>query len=254
MKGIVIIPSYNTGAEILIKTVRTVMENWPHVCVAFDGSDDGSDKALEAALGPESDVKIIVNHINRGKGATVLDAARECLEQGFTHVCSFDSDGQHCAADIAKMFEAASDDGSDFVLGIPQFGPEAPAERIKGRKVGNGFASFETLGIGPADSLYGMRVYPIVPLLKAMKGPRRGRRYDFDTEAAVRLTWAGLRAINIPTPVRYPRKEDGGVTHFKYLRDNVLLTFMHTRLLIELPFHLPTLIRERRKLRALQTK
>jgi hypothetical protein len=218
-----------------------------------DGADDGSDTALEAELGADKRLKILRSRPNHGKGAVVLNAAAKALEEGYTHICSFDSAGQHCAAHIPRMFDLARADEHALVLGIPQFGPEAPQKRVKGRRVGNGFASVETLGIGPVDSLYGMRVYPIAPLLKAMKGSRRGRRYDFDTEAAVRLTWAGLRAVNIPTPVRYLDREQGGVSHFKYLRDNVLLTFMHTRLLIELPFHIPALLAARRRMKAMQT-
>jgi len=46
------------------------------------------------------------------------------------------------------------------------------------------------------------------------------RRFDFDSEAVIRLRWQGVRPINIPTPVRYFRADEGGVSHFKYLRDN----------------------------------
>ena len=71
------------------------------------------------------------------------------------------------------------------------------------------------------------------------------RRFDFDPEAVVRLRWRGIRAINEPAPVRYFTPQEGGVTHFKYGRDNLLLTFMHTRLLIEFIIRLPLLILSR---------
>ena len=58
------------------------------------------------------------------------------------------------------------------------------------------------------------------------------RRYDVDVEAAVRLAWAGVPAINLPAAVTYPPKDAGGVSHFRYIRDNALLTRMHTRLLL----------------------
>ncbi len=57
------------------------------------------------------------------------------------------------------------------------------------------------------------------------------RRFDFDVEAAVRLCWRGLPVINVPTPVRYFRASEGGVSHFNYVRDNILLAGMHARLL-----------------------
>jgi acetyl/propionyl-CoA carboxylase alpha subunit len=61
-------------------------------------------------------------------------------------------------------------------------------------------------------------------------------------EAAVRLVWRGLKPINIPAPVRYLKREEGGVSHFNYYRDNALLTFMHTRLVVEFVVRLPLLL------------
>jgi len=71
------------------------------------------------------------------------------------------------------------------------------------------------------------------------------RRFDFDPEAAVRLCWQGVPVINRPAPVRYFRREEGGVSHFRYVRDNLLLTWMHTRLFLEFVPRLPLLIGRR---------
>ena len=49
------------------------------------------------------------------------------------------------------------------------------------------------------------------------------RGFDFDAEAAVRLSWRGVEPIKIPAPVRYFRPSEGGVSHFNYWRDNALL-------------------------------
>ena len=62
----------------------------------------------------------------------------------------------------------------------------------------------------------------------------------------MRLIWAGVPAINLPAPVRYLRPEDGGVSHFRYGRDNLLLTAMHARLVMGALVRLPGLIRRRR--------
>ncbi len=67
------------------------------------------------------------------------------------------------------------------------------------------------------------------------------RRFDFDSEAAIRLSWQGVPAINLPTPVRYFRRKDGGVSHFHYVRDNLLLLFMYLRLFAALLHRLPRL-------------
>ena len=142
----------------------------------------------------------------------------------------------------AVAIEYLQRDPGAMVLGKPVFGPEAPALRVNGRKVSNGWANLETLWMGVGDSLYGFRVYPIAPLAKIMRGNRFMRRFDFDPEAVVRLCWAGVRPLNIDAPVRYLSAEEGGVSHFKYLRDNTLLTWMHTRLFIGFVLRLPLLV------------
>ena len=85
----------------------------------------------------------------------------------------------------------------------------------------------------------------IAPLVRVMRGQRFMRRFDFDPEAAVRLAWAGVPPVNLPAPVRYFTPEEGGVSHFKYLRDNTLLTWMHTRLFIGFLLRLPVLLARR---------
>jgi hypothetical protein len=42
--------------------------------------------------------------------------------------------------------------------------------------------------------------------------------------------------------VRYLRAEEGGVSHFRYFRDNVLLTWMHVRLVFGFLLRLPVLL------------
>jgi hypothetical protein len=97
------------------------------------------------------------------------------------------------------------------------------------------------------DSLFGFRVYPIAPLIVVMQSRHFMRRFDFDPEAAVRLVWAGVPPLNLPAPVRYLTPAEGGVSHFNYLRDNVLLTGMHVRLMVEFVLRLPQLLLRRRQ-------
>ena len=97
------------------------------------------------------------------------------------------------------------------------------------------------------DSLFGFRVYPIAPLIEVMQARHFMRRFDFDPEAAVRLVWAGVPPLNLAAPVRYLTPAEGGVSHFNYLRDNVLLTGMHVRLMAEFVLRLPQLLLRRRQ-------
>lgn len=238
---LVLIPSYNPGPGVLA-TVRAARVQWNPVCVVVDGSTDGTAEQLQALAADDDGLKVIVLPQNRGKGAAVLVGISQAAAQGFTHALTMDSDGQHPAHLIPAFMKASQADPAAMVLGKPVFGPEAPALRVNGRKVSNGWANLETLWMGIGDSLYGFRVYPIAPLLQIMRANRFMRRFDFDPEAVVRLCWAGVRPVNLDAPVRYLSAAEGGVSHFKYLRDNALLTWMHTRLFIGFVIRLPLLL------------
>ncbi|MDO9467208.1 MAG: hypothetical protein Q7J36_07890, partial [Thiobacillus sp.] len=60
-----------------------------------------------------------------------------------------------------------------------------------------------------------------------------------------RLCWRGVRPINLPAPVKYLRADEGGVSHFNYLRDNTLLSWMHLRLMLGFLLRLPLLLLRR---------
>jgi glycosyltransferase involved in cell wall biosynthesis len=134
---------------------------------------------------------------------------------------------------------AARDDGLRVVV-LPH-----NVLRVNGRKVSNGWANLETLWTGIGDSLFGFRVYPIEPLRRIMHGQRWMRRFDFDPEAVVRMCWSGVKPVNLPATVKYFRPEEGGVSHFNYLRDNLLLTWMHSRLFFGFLLRLPVLLMRR---------
>jgi len=152
-----------------------------------------------------------------------------------------DSDGQHPAELIPEFMQASQRRPETMVLGRPVFDASAPLLRVRGRRVSNWWTNLETLGAGIDDSLYGFRVYPIEPLIAVMRRQPWMRRFDFDTEAVVRLAWRGVAPRNLPAPVKYLSAQDGGVSHFRYGRDNVLLTWMHVRLMIEFVLRLPLL-------------
>ncbi len=236
---LVLIPSYNTGIKVL-ETVRAARQQWEPVWVVVDGSTDGTGDALQALAHADAGLKVMVLPENRGKGTAVLHGARAALTAGYTHMLTMDADGQHPAAQIPEFMRVSVERPGAQILGQPIFDASAPMVRVQGRKLCNAFAHLETLWAGIGDTLYGFRVYPIAPLVDIMNSRRWMRRFDFDPEAAIRLCWRGVLPVNLPSPVRYFRPEEGGVSHFNYLRDNVLLVSMHLRLLAECVVRWPT--------------
>ena len=231
---LVLIPTYNTGGERLLATVREALARWPDVWVVVDGSTDGSEAGVVALAAAEPRLRVLELPRNGGKGAAVLLGAEAALVQGFTHALVMDADGQHPAERIADFMAASQTEPEALVLGRPVFGPEAPLVRLKGRKLSIGLVHFETGGQGIDDPLFGFRVYPLAATVRALRGTRFARRYDFDPEVAVRLFWAGVPMRNLPAACRYLSKTEGGVSHFHYLRDNVRMVWLHTRLILEL--------------------
>jgi glycosyltransferase involved in cell wall biosynthesis len=236
---VVLIPSYNPGGKVF-ETVRAAREQWDPVWVVVDGSTDGTAAGLQEMALRDPGLRVLVRAKNGGKGAAVLDGLTEASTQGFTHVLTMDSDGQHPADRIAAFMAESAAHPEAMVLGEPVFDTSAPSIRGKGRKISNWWANLETLWSGIHDSLFGFRVYPVAPLLRLMRSSLWMRRFDFDVEAVVRLSWAGVPARNLPAQVKYFTAAEGGVSHFHYGRDNVLLSSMHARLftgfLLRLPF------------------
>ncbi|HMR32233.1 MAG TPA: glycosyltransferase family 2 protein [Geminicoccaceae bacterium] len=227
---LVLIPSYNTG-PLVLRTVRDARAAWSPVWVVVDGSTDGTGEALRDLARDDPGLHVIVRQPNAGKGAAVLAGAVEARRQGFAHVLTMDADGQHPADRIAAFMAASRQRPEAMILGAPLFDATAPAVRVQGRKISNRLARLEALGAAIDDVLCGFRVYPIDPLVRAMSDSPWMRRFDFDPEVVVRMSWLGVPAVNLPVPVRYLSKAEGGVSHFHYGRDNLLLTWMHLRLL-----------------------
>jgi glycosyltransferase involved in cell wall biosynthesis len=230
---LVIIPSFNTGVK-LAETVKQALACWQPLWVVMDGSTDGSAAALAKMDAPENGLRILFLENNSGKGAAVLHAMLAANREGFTHALVLDADGQHSAADISRFMQASQKNPDAMILGVPQFAPDAPASRRHGRRVGNWWTNLETFWGGIEDSLFGFRVYPIRESVRILRSIRGARRFDFDTELAVRLFWAGVPPINLPAPVRYFNPAEGGTSHFHYLRDNLLLVQRHTLLVLEM--------------------
>ncbi|MDD2677135.1 MAG: glycosyltransferase family 2 protein [Methylacidiphilaceae bacterium] len=247
-RALVLIPSYNTGAKLL-ETVEEARRFWQPVWVVIDGSDDGSEGRLRPRAEADPGLRIFSLSRNQGKGAAILRGLREATRSGFTHALTMDADGQHPASAIPQFLAASAASPDAMVLGLPIFDQSAPPVRVGGRKISNWLAGIETLGGGVGDVLFGFRVYPIAPLLEIMESSLTMRRFDFDPEAAVRLYWRGVPPIHLPVPVRYFSRQEGGVSQFRYVRDNFLLARMHLRLLCGA---LPRLFR-RGRTRSLET-
>jgi glycosyltransferase involved in cell wall biosynthesis len=225
---LVIIPSFNSG-RLLGRTVAAARKYWAPVWVVIDGSTDDSGAAVEALARTDSAVRVVHLPNNGGKGAAVRQGLIAAQTAGFTHALVMDADGQHPANRVPSFMATSAAAPGALVMGRPVFGADAPWVRVLSRRLCNACAALVTLRrVG--DTLFGFRVYPIARLLAVMQASHGMRRFDFDPEAVVRLAWDGTPFIHLSAPVRYLNRAEDGVSHFKYVRDNLLLTGMFLRL------------------------
>lgn len=229
---LVLMPAYNPGPR-LRDTVAEVLRWWSPVWLVVDGSTDGSDRPVAELARREPGLRVCMRGTNGGKGAAVCTGAEAAAAAGFTHALVMDADGQHPADRIPEFMGRSQAQPGAVICGRPVFGSDVPWVRLAGRQLSVGLVRWESGGAAAADPLFGFRVYPLAPLLAVMGETRGARGYDFDPEVAVRLAWRGVPAVNLAAACRYPRREDGGVSHFRYGRDNGRMVRLHLRLLRE---------------------
>lgn len=230
-----LIPTYNNQDSLPALLQRLAVFGHPCILVN-DGSSPEARRVLEGCARTHDWLHLHHRAKNGGKGAAVKDGLRLAGDQGYTHALQIDADGQHESDDIPKFFAAAQREPAALVLGTPIFGPDVPKARLHGRKLSRFFVHLATLSRVIADPLFGFRVYPVAAAVDLIQTRKLGDRMDFDPEIAVRLVWAGLPVINLATPVSYP---EGGISHFRLVRDNLKITWLHTRLVCGMVLRLP---------------
>lgn len=208
-------------------------------CVLVNDGGNAEESALLQQLATRPNVFLQEQFPNQGKGAAVFAGFRYARAQGFSHAVQIDADGQHRVDDIPRLLAASCAEPGALVTGIPQYDQSVPKHRLYARYITHFWVWVETLSFTIRDSMCGFRVYPLADTLAVVEHTRMGRRMDFDTEIVVRLYWRGLPVISIPTPVTYP---EDGISNFRPLHDNLLICWMHTRLVFGMLLRSPVLI------------
>nr|WP_293247126.1 glycosyltransferase family 2 protein [Panacagrimonas sp.] len=236
----IVIPYYRHPLTIATTVARLKPFGVP--CrIVDDGSGAGSGAVLQALARDEAAwVEVVRHDRNRGKGAAVMAACEQARREGFTHAIQIDADGQHDSADLPRLLQLSREHPAALVTGVPIYDASVPRARLYGRYLTHACVWAETLSFEIRDSMCGFRVYPIAPALAIWNEGNVGARMDFDTGIMVRMFWNGARVISVPTRVTYP---PGGVSHFRMLRDNLRMTWMHLRLLAGMCLRAPRLMR-----------
>lgn len=238
MNYCLLIPHYNHERQFIAFLPQLVASGLPCVIVD-DGSSEQSLAALTAALTQYDKVYFFAQHRNRGKGAAVKAGFVHARALGFTHAIQIDADGQHDVADLPAFVAASRVTPEAIICGKPTFDDSAPKARVYGRKVTDVFVAIETLSLKIKDGLCGYRVYPLDAMENILDRFFIGSRMNFDTDMLVKAVWLNVPLEFINTRVIYPEQS---VSHFNYLRDNLLLIRLHGRLLFGMLLRSPVLL------------
>ncbi len=194
----VIVPAYNEGvalANVLSELVRLPYR----IVVVDDGSAD--DTAAQAA---RFDVCLLRHVWNLGQGAALATGFTYALAQrGTRFLVTFDADGQHTAADVARMIAPLETEELDVVLGT-RFGDHAavrgiPFARRLTLELGTAFTRFST-GLHLTDTHNGMRAFTAAA---AGKIAITQNRMAHASEILSRIAELGLRYREVPITVNY---------------------------------------------------
>lgn len=223
--------------------MSNLRETGLHTLMINDGSDADCSELLRKVSAREEWITLIERERNGGKGAAVKTGLWAAAELGYSHALQLDADGQHDLADIPRLLALARSNPSAVISGAPDY-RDVPRMRLYGRYLTHVWVWINTLSLEIRDSMCGFRIYPLKITLKVLEKSHTGDHMDFDPEILVRLFWDGVQVIQLRTTVTYPRD---GISHFRAVRDNALISWMHTRLFFGMLARLPILLLRNRR-------
>lgn len=234
-----LVPVYNHTNGIRNTIAR--LQKYQRDCIVVnDGSDQPCHDAIATLAQSHDWLHVIHQPTNYGKGAAVKAGLQRAAELGFTHALQVDADEQHDLTAIPALIERSEAQPDATILGVPVFDASVPTIRHFSRYLTHVWVWINTLSLSIEDSMCGFRIYPLAATLDLFNSVELGDRMDFDTEVLVRLHWRGMQFISVPVNTYYPVD---GISHFRMVRDNWLITKMHTKLFFLMLPRLPLLLK-----------
>lgn len=236
-KPCVVIPVFNHPYKIAGLVARLLDYGLPCILID-DGSEAGCAQLLDTISAEHVQVTLLRLPQNAGKGTAVCQGLKLASRQGYTHALQVDADGQHDLNDVPHFIARAQQNPDAVISGWRSYA-DMPPSRRSGRKLTDFWVCVNTLSRSVRDSMCGYRLYPLAPTMRLLARKKIGARMDFDTDILVRLYWQGLAVENIPTQILY---QDDMPSHFDIIKDNVRISWMHTRLFFGMLPRIPVLL------------
>jgi len=239
-KVCVVIPVYNHGQPLIAVVAHLQTLQLP--CILVDDGSQADTALIIDELAQQNAVSCVRLASNQGKGAAVMAGLREALRLGFSHALQMDADGQHDLQAVPRFIEAAQSAPEQLVCAYPEYDASVPKGRLYARYLTHFWVWVHTLSLSIRDSMCGFRVYPLVPAVQLFDQVKLGTRMDFDIQVLVHLYWRGQPMQWLPIKVIYPEE---GLSNFRAVADNLLISQMHTKLFFGMLWRAPTLLARR---------
>lgn len=206
---LIAIPVFNEHRHVT-HVLDRIREFHDEILVVDDGSTDGTAELLQK----RKDVRIIRHPVNRGYGASLIDAFRYAGDHGYDWVITMDCDEQHEPERIPDFIREIETDRWDLISGSRYLqedsaGDSPPADRRRiNRLITDRVNALLHLGI--TDAFCGFKAHRTEPTL-ALELDEPG--YAFPLQLWPRVAAAGLRLTEIPVRLIYndPNRHFGGL-------------------------------------------
>ena len=236
-KPCAVIPVYNHEHALPVVVAALRVAGLP--CVLVDDASSAACAAVIDQLAAEPDTYLVRLTVNQGKGGAVMAGLREAAHLGFSHALQVDADGQHDLDDVATFISTSQAHPLALICGYPQYDASVPKSRLYARYLTHVWVWINSLSLQIRDAMCGFRVYPLAASVALIDSTDLGRRMDFDPEILVRLAWRNQPMVWLPTKVHYPLD---GLSHFRLLHDNALISSMHAKLFFGMLLRFPAIL------------
>jgi len=191
----IVIAAYNEAA-VIARIVDGVRRAGYPVIVVDDGSKDDTAGVAHAAGAP-----VVRHQFNLGQGAALQTGIDHALAQSAEIVVTFDADGQHRVADIARLCAALTEEQADFALGSRFLGqaPNLPPLRRLLLKAATLFTRLTT-SLALTDTHNGLRA---MTRRGAAAIRLRQNRMAHASELLSEIGKSGLRYVERPVTIEY---------------------------------------------------
>ena len=225
MSVVVLIPAYNPDDKLVALVEDLLARGFEEIVVIDDGSAPAARPAL-ARVAAHPGCFVVTHAVNLGKG--------RALKTGLNHiylkypaaegVLTMDADGQHLAADAARVVAAFRTQPDALVIGARRFGKDTPLRSL----IGNVLTRYIfriMVGKSISDTQSGLRCFARARIPQLLRLAGENYEYEMNMLIATKAAAIPVREETISTVYI----EDNRSSHFNPLVDSMKIYFLLVR-------------------------